>query len=333
METTLRALGGLEWELTLGLDDRRIDAEVERRLDELLPRARLPGFRPGRAPREVLRRHYGTRLRQEHWQRMALSEVRRELAARRLHPVTAPRLERYNDETGVRARFEVFPSLPALSFERLAIERPVVEIADDDVERLLDRMRAEHGLEPTQIRALGIADGELATLRQQLAASMSAEAEEAVEEELALAVELALLAEHPALELPGSLLVAQIERLRKLGGAHAGDSDAAIDGAARRLLATTLLLAEAARQLGIALDPTDLWLETEKLAATAADPREELDRLWADGEAIQEIEERLLRRRVVAAILERAHVLPVPVRFTALAQRRQARRASESPAG
>ena len=70
-------------------------------------------------------------------------------------------------------------------------------------------------------------------------------------------------------------------------------------------------------------------METEALAATALEPKEKLDRLWADGEAIQEIEERLLRRLVVAAIIERAKVEAVPVSFTALAERRQARHESE----
>jgi FKBP-type peptidyl-prolyl cis-trans isomerase (trigger factor) len=316
MGTTLRALGPLEWELTVTLDGDQLDAEVARRLGELVPRARIPGFRPGKAPREVLRRHYGARLRQEQWQRMAHSEVRRELATRQLHPVTAPRLEP-RENNGVCARFEVFPTLPELRFEQLAIERPIVEIGEADVDCLIDRLRADPSA----------ADVEPSTLRAELAALMVAQAEEAVEEELALAVEIALLEAHPALELPTTLLAAQVERLRGRdhGSGDTAGERATIELAARQLLSSTLLLAEASRQLGVRLDPTGLWKETEKLAARTPDPRQELDRLWADGEAIQEIEEQLLRRRVVAAILERAHVEPVPVSFTALAQRRRAR--------
>ncbi len=57
-------------------------------------------------------------------------------------------------------------------------------------------------------------------------------------------------------------------------------------------------------------------------------PRRKLDRIWADGEQIQEIEELLLRRKVVAAVLERAKVEDVPMSFSELALRRRERLAA-----
>ncbi|NJL28616.1 MAG: hypothetical protein HC897_12365, partial [Thermoanaerobaculia bacterium] len=99
----------------------------------------------------------------------------------------------------------------------------------------------------------------------------------------------------------------------------------AIEAEASRLLKTALLLAEAARQLGIRPDSAELWRETEKLAAETRHPQDELDRIWADGELIHELEDLLLRRRVVAAVIEKAKVEDVPTSFEALARRRKAR--------
>ncbi len=143
METTLEQLGPLQWQLTLGLDGKKVDGEVERRLAEFRPRARVPGFRRGKAPTAVLERHYGDQLRKEEWQRLAQAELRRELAERGLRPVTAPRMAPVPAETGVRATFEVFPILPAFRFGELTVRRPRVEIQDSDVDYMIDRLLEE----------------------------------------------------------------------------------------------------------------------------------------------------------------------------------------------
>jgi hypothetical protein len=72
-------------------------------------------------------------------------------------------------------------------------------------------------------------------------------------------------------------------------------------------------------------DPTALWKETQALAATSRDPQEELDRIWEDAGEIQEIEDRLLRRRVVEAVLAAARVEEESTSFRELARRRQQR--------
>lgn len=310
-ETTLEQLGPLAWQLTLALDAEKIDAEVERRLGEMRPRAEVRGFRRGKAPLAVVRRAYGARLREQQWERTAHSEVRRELAERGVRPVAAPTLEPADEGARVSARFEVFPELPALDFAKLELRRPVVAIGESDVDYMLERLG-----EPK-------VDADLANRSAELRQTMEAELPEAVEEELRIAVEEALVAAHPDLQLPAGLLEAQIERLHQAEGTRKPAEE--VEAEARRLLTAALLLAESARQLGLRPDSAELWQETERLAAEARHPQEELDRIWADGELIHEIEDLLLRRRVVAAVLERAKVEDEPMGFEELARRRRAR--------
>jgi FKBP-type peptidyl-prolyl cis-trans isomerase (trigger factor) len=305
---TLEQLSGHEWRLELELDPAALDATVARRLQEMRARAEAPGFRRGKAPLPVLQRTYGAGVRRQQWQRLAQSELRRELAERGLRPAGPPRLEQAAGGTVV-ATFELFPAQPPLDLGALQIERPVVEIGEADLDYMEERLPE-------------LAGGG-AERRQELRRAMEEEAPEAVFEELALAVEAALLAAHPELELPPGLLAAQVAELRRLE--EPAPPVAKAEKRARRRLGAALLLAEAARQEGVRVEPAELWQETERLAGESRDRQEELDRLWSDGAAIQEIEERLLRRKAVDAVLAKARGREAPIAFADLARRRRER--------
>jgi FKBP-type peptidyl-prolyl cis-trans isomerase (trigger factor) len=164
--------------------------------------------------------------------------------------------------------------------------------------------------------------------RAELRRAMEEEAPEAAFEEVALAVEAALLANHPDVDLPAGLLAAQVAELRRLE--DPAPPPAVAERRARRRLGAALLLAEAARQEGVRVEPAELWQETERVAAAAREPQEELDRLWSDGAAIQQIEERLLRKKAVAAVLAKARVEEVPTSFESLSRRRREREGNPS---
>jgi trigger factor len=170
-----------------------------------------------------------------------------------------------------------------------------------------------------------VANGEISTLRSELRSGIASEVAQALEEEIACAVEEALLGAFPPFDLPPSLVEAQRENLRQAQEGGGGESEGQLEGEAVRLLRTTLAWAHAARQLGVHPDPTALWKETEALAAAARNPQEELDRVWEDASEIQEIEDRLLRRRVVEAVLAAARVEEESTSFRELARRRQQR--------
>lgn len=294
--------------LELEIDTASLDSQVARRLGELRPRLAAPGFRRGKAPLAVLQRHYGPELRRQQWEKLAQAEVRRELGERGLRPVAAPLLESLAGGRRVSARFEVFPALPPLELAALRVRKPVVTIGASDIEYMVQRLDSLPAALP-------------ADRREELVQVMQAEAAEAAQEEVEHELEAALWAAHPDLPLPAGLLAAHQEELARRG---ASDVEA-LTAAARRQLAVQLLLAAAANQLGVRLGPDELWRETERRASLAADPQAELDRLWGSGGEIQEIEEHLLRRRVMAALLAEVEVEEVPTSFEALARRRRAR--------
>lgn len=284
------------------LDGGEVDSEVARRLAALGRREQVPGFRAGRAPAAVLARRFGERVRREVEGRLSEKALREVLARQELWPMSAPALERLESEDGspfprFAAAFHAFPRLPEIDLSRLRIARPVPTVTGEDIDEMLARL-VEHRepappeLDAAFVRALGVAEGTVAALRERLRRTMEEELAEAVEAEVALRVERALLAAHPDLEVPKDLPQAETEEMR-----------------------AACLYFEIARQNGIRPTAGAVLARIEEEARDTDDPQVATDRILADGNLYREIEEEVLRRQVVAFVLDRAEVVDEPATF------------------
>ncbi|MBZ0114855.1 MAG: hypothetical protein K8J08_20510 [Thermoanaerobaculia bacterium] len=293
------------WRLEAPLDVSLVDKEFDRRLTELRRTTRLPGFRRGRVPDRVLIQRVAPNLRQHLAIREAQLEVRRLIAERGLAPALPPEVTVRLEPPRIEATFQVFPEIDPFDFGALAIERPRVEIDEDDIEQMLMRLDEKY--------VAGHPLGEV-PLREALRDSMESELGEAIRLELADRVEAALVTALSPVELPTRLL----ERVE--AETQSTDPEGTT---ARQTLVATLAVAQAARQLEVRPDPATLWEETERIAGRSDEPQRTLDEMWADPMWIQEIESDLLRQRVAREVLAKARVTEVRLNFTQFAELRR----------
>lgn len=318
----LEPTGALSWRLRIVLPANTLLERVDARLDSLRKRLRMRGFRRGKVPLRIVRRRYEDEIAREEAERLAQTQMRTVLGEHNLRPVAPPKLviedlpiDRASADAispTVEATFEVFPALPSLDLASLEIEIPNVTIDEADIDHMLSK--------------LSPADGEVDTLRQQLADVMENELAEALAEERRFLVEQALLARHPDLELPATLVADETARLRAL--ARHEDRGVELEAQARRSLAVLFLSAAIARHHNIVPDATRLWEHTQHVAERSDDPRAELDRIWGDGDRVHQLEEDLLLADVVETVLAKAQITEASMSFRELADRRKRRTAS-----
>src|SRR6185503_20016497 len=126
--------------------DRIREAEA-RALKYYAKRARLPGFRPGKAPAAVVRKRFGDAIRQS-----VLEEVIRESwetarASESLKPITDPSIRNLKFEDGSPIEFDLLVEVrPELALERTGgfrVERRVAPVADAEVEEQLARVQEQ----------------------------------------------------------------------------------------------------------------------------------------------------------------------------------------------
>ncbi|MBL1261904.1 MAG: trigger factor [Thiotrichaceae bacterium] len=147
MQVSVEATGALERKMTVAVPAERVDQEVQKRLQSLSRTVNLPGFRPGKVPAKVVANKYGPKVRQEVMDEVTRSSFYEALTAEKLQPAGMPIFEpkpsTESDQIEFTATFEVYPDVELASFEGLSVERPAAEIAEKDIDAMIDKMRRQ----------------------------------------------------------------------------------------------------------------------------------------------------------------------------------------------
>jgi len=136
--------------LTITVPAERVErarGEVARRLAQ---RLKLPGFRKGKVPTHVVERRYGPAIDSETVERVVGDAYREALQVQGLEPITQGSVEEVDYRPGADLTFRVaFEIKPQIQLERLGgfrLVRPRPEIRDEDVDRVIERLRMEHAV-------------------------------------------------------------------------------------------------------------------------------------------------------------------------------------------
>jgi trigger factor len=145
MQVSVESTQGLERKLTVQVPAERIDQEVETRLRSLAKRARIDGFRPGKVPFSVVRKRFGSDVRGEVMGEVIQSTFFEAVTQENLKPAGAPQVEPKEGEGGEGfeyvATFEVYPEVVLGDASAMSVLKPVTEIADADIDAMIDSLR------------------------------------------------------------------------------------------------------------------------------------------------------------------------------------------------
>jgi trigger factor len=147
MQVSVESSEGLERRMTVEVPAERVNEEVEKRLKKIARSARLDGFRPGKAPLSVIRRRYAGQVEQEVFGELLQSSYFEALGQEQLEPAGEPRIERMDkapeEGIGYTATFEVMPKVVLKEMGELTIKRPVAEITQEDIDKMIDNLRKQ----------------------------------------------------------------------------------------------------------------------------------------------------------------------------------------------
>jgi trigger factor len=146
----------------------KVQAEIEKIAKDLAHVARIPGFRPGKAPVTLIRRRFAEEIKNEVLQSLVPERLEQALEEAKFVPVTRPRVEKVDfDQAGAvkfKARFEVLPEFELADYKDLEVEIESTEVADADVDHMLEDMRERTAsFDPVEGRP--VQDGDYAVLK------------------------------------------------------------------------------------------------------------------------------------------------------------------------
>jgi trigger factor len=136
---------GLKRAFMLTIPAEDIEARLEREVRRIAPQVRMPGFRPGKVPPNLIRKMHGDSLRRDALQGAVQDGVQQMLVEQNVRPALQPQVEldeQYEPgkDAEVRVRLEALPDVPTPNIDGLALERLTVEVDAAAVEEQLVRL-------------------------------------------------------------------------------------------------------------------------------------------------------------------------------------------------
>lgn len=147
MQVSIETLEGLQRKMTVQVPSERVTQAVEKKLKDLSKTVRIDGFRPGKVPLKVVQQKFGGHVRQEVIGDVIESSYQEALIQEKVRPAGMPSIESIKteeaEEMSYTATFEVYPEVENLELASIEIEKPVVEISDQDFEAMLLKLREQ----------------------------------------------------------------------------------------------------------------------------------------------------------------------------------------------
>jgi len=136
---------GLKRAYTVKIPAKEIAARIEGEVAKIAPQVRMPGFRPGKVPANLVRKMHGPALHQEALNTTVREAMDKLLADHKLRPAMQPEValgEGYEEgkDAELSVAVEVLPAITVPSFDGLALEKLVVDVAEAEVDEQVARL-------------------------------------------------------------------------------------------------------------------------------------------------------------------------------------------------
>jgi trigger factor len=144
MQTVETLNEGLKRAYRITISRKDIDARVDGELKRVAPQIRMPGFRPGKVPPNLVRKMHGAALEQEALNSAVQDGVQQLMNEQKLRPAMQPSVELEAGGPGtdavVKVELETLPEVPEPQIEGLKLERLTVEPTEAEVDEALERL-------------------------------------------------------------------------------------------------------------------------------------------------------------------------------------------------
>jgi len=168
MKTELKELSPTRKQIDIEIEAEAVRAAYDSISDRYAKAANVPGFRPGHAPRAVVRTRFKDQIRSELLRELLPDAVQKAIEEHQLEPLGEPELNLENTEglselgqkpISFNVNLEVLPEIELGNYKGLEVARRTRPIADEDVDRVIESLRENSAsLEPVEDRGAQFGD-------------------------------------------------------------------------------------------------------------------------------------------------------------------------------
>ena len=144
MQTVETLNEGLKRAYTLKITAKDIDKKVDAEVKRVAPQVRMPGFRPGKVPANLVRKMHGEALAQDALNSSIQDGIQKLIADEKLRPAMQPSVElgegyAPGKDAEIKVALEVLPDVPTPAIDKLKLERLTVPVDDSAIDEQLKK--------------------------------------------------------------------------------------------------------------------------------------------------------------------------------------------------
>jgi trigger factor len=174
----LALVEGCKHSLEISIPVDQVESETSRVVDDIQKRARLQGFRPGKAPANLIRKQFAGDIRQKVLENLIPVHLQKQLDAENLSVVGTPDISdvHFHDFAPLtfKATFEVFPEVALGEYTNVEVPYQDPEVTDEDIAKRIDEIR-EQKAQYINIDPRPVVDGDFAVVSLESLAGVEGE--------------------------------------------------------------------------------------------------------------------------------------------------------------
>ena len=139
----------LKREVKVTVPSSFVEAKKMKRFEQIAKTAKLPGFRPGKAPINIIQSQYGNQVNQEILSDVLESTYVEAITEKELKPAGPPEvsIDQFVDgsEFKYTATIEVFPEFKLKGIDKIKLDRPSTTVKQSDINEMVENLQKQRG--------------------------------------------------------------------------------------------------------------------------------------------------------------------------------------------
>ena len=146
MKSVVEDISSVKKKINVEIAPEAVVKELEKALADVAKKARIAGFRQGKAPKAIVEKHYGEEVRNEVTQRLVTESYLQALQENNLNPVEVPHIENVSSlakgsPLTFTATVEVRPNIELGAYDGIEVKEQVIAVSDEELNQTIDRLR------------------------------------------------------------------------------------------------------------------------------------------------------------------------------------------------
>jgi trigger factor len=163
MKSEIKILSDCKREIELEIETEEVTKEFERIVAQLSTRTKVPGFRPGKAPKNLIKQRFYPEIKDSLINSLVPKALNSEFKAQNLNPVGMPVINDLYFKEGeplrIKAQFEILPAFKLPEYKKIKVKKKNISVLEQEINQSLEELQSRSA-EYTPVDSRGVVDGD-----------------------------------------------------------------------------------------------------------------------------------------------------------------------------